>query len=70
MSPYPNKVQEDAVKLVQSALSVAALPEIYDLASLEVAAQYLERQVSPCRSAEANTVLTAIIAIYRNTDTL
>jgi hypothetical protein len=68
MITYPDKIQADAVKLVDAALSVAALPEVYDEESLKLASEYLERQISGCRTLEANKVLGAIVDHYKTTD--
>ena len=68
MNTYPDRIQIDAVKLVEAALNVAALPEVWDEASLKLASEYLERQIHECRTLEANKVLSAIVDHYKTTD--
>lgn len=66
MIEYPNSQQAEAVKLVNAALSVAALQELYHPDSLKCAADYLERQVGDFRTKSSNDVLLAIAKHYRN----
>jgi len=62
---YPSSVQVEAVRLVESALEVAAWQDVFSDEALLCAADYLERQVAKCRTDSANEVLKAIAKHYR-----
>lgn len=63
---YPNHAQVQAVRLVEAALSVEALPDVFSDEAVECAADYLELQVADCDTSSTAAVLKAIIKYYRN----
>lgn len=63
---YPDSRQVEAVRLVDAALNVAALPELFSNEALECAADYLERQVAGFRTDSENAIIEAIVKHYRN----
>lgn len=67
---YPNHTQVQAVRLVEAALDVAALPELFSAEAVECAASYLEQQVASGRATDhgdgADVILEAIAKHFRN----